>query len=184
MKAVSNAQSSMESRVGVALLVIDVQLGLFTKSAPIYRADQLLQNIKSLVDRAHRAGIPVVYVQHANQRMLVEGSDGWQLHAQLHPTEDDICIQKRHSNAFEDTPLEEELKSRGVGRVIVAGLVSHGCVKSTCLGAKELGYRVTLAGDAHSSFSKDAARLIDESNEELAHGVADVRATQDIEMQG
>jgi nicotinamidase-related amidase len=184
MEAQSSAQPRLENRTGLALLVIDVQEGLFGKSSPIYRADQLLENINILVDRAHQAGVPVFYVQHADQRVLVEGSDGWQLHARLRPAKTDVIVHKHHSNAFQDTALEAELKSRGVGRVIVAGLVSHGCVKSTCLGAKELGYRVTLAGDAHSSFSKDAARLIAESNEKLGHGVADVRATQEIEMQG
>jgi nicotinamidase-related amidase len=38
----------------MALLVIDVQQGLFKKKTPIYKADELLQNIISLVDRAHQ----------------------------------------------------------------------------------------------------------------------------------
>ena len=39
-----------------ALLVIDVQRGLFSKTIPIYKADQLLDNIAALVARAQRAG--------------------------------------------------------------------------------------------------------------------------------
>jgi nicotinamidase-related amidase len=79
----------------------------------------------------------------------------------------DLVVHKQHGNAFEDTPLHGELAGRGVGRVIVTGLVTHGCVKAPCLGALELGYAVVLAADGHSSYSKDAARLIEEWNRRL-----------------
>jgi hypothetical protein len=44
-----------ENQTKTALLVIDVQRDLFRKSHPIYRADELLNNINSLVERAHQA---------------------------------------------------------------------------------------------------------------------------------
>ena len=73
-------------------------------------------------------------------------------------------------NTFEDTPLHTMLVARGVGRIIVTGLVTHGCVKAPCLGALEPGYAVRLAGDGHSSYSKDAARLVEEWNRKLGEG--------------
>ena len=149
----------------LALLVIDVQQGLFKKSIPIYKADELLENITTLVDRAHLSGVPVVYVQHSDARALVKGSVEWQLHEQLHPLHTDTIIHKQHGNAFEDTPLGEILRARNVTTVVVTGLVTHGCVKATCLGARELGYNVILVQDGHSSFSKGAARLIEELTE-------------------
>ena len=60
--------------------------------------------------------------------------------------------------------------------MIVTGLVTHGCVKATCLGALELGYAVVLAEDGHSSYSKDAARLVEEWNRKLGEAGAKVRA--------
>jgi len=42
-----------------ALLIIDVQNGLFRKSSPIYQAESLLKNINTLVARADWAGAPV-----------------------------------------------------------------------------------------------------------------------------
>ena len=150
-----------------ALLVIDVQHGLFRKSTPIYRAEPLLNTIATLIDRAHAAGALVVYIQHASDKVLPFGSADWQLHPRLHPGEGDLMVHKQHGNAFEDTPLHAELTSRGIGRVILTGLVTHGCVKATCLGALALGYRVTLAADGHSSYSKDAAQLILEWNRKL-----------------
>jgi nicotinamidase-related amidase len=51
-----------ENQTKQALLVIDVQQGLFEKSHPIYKATELLDNINSLVGQAHRAGVPVFYI--------------------------------------------------------------------------------------------------------------------------
>lgn len=169
----------IENTKKTALLVIDVQQGLFGKSTPIYQAETLLKNINTLVERAHQADVPVVYVQHAD-KTLPEGSDVWQLHPQLFPQPQDLHIHKHHGNAFEDTPLGEELQKRGVTRVVVTGLVTHGCVRVTSLGAKEAGYEVTLVGDAHSSYHKQAAEVIAEWNQKLAAQGVEVRTTEEI----
>ena len=163
-----------------ALLVIDVQRGLFNKNTPIYQAEQLLQNIHTLVRRAHEAEAPVVYVQHSAQKHLVLGSNDWKLHPKLSPLPEELRVEKLHGNAFEATPLMEELEACQVGRVVICGLVTHGCVKATTLGALELGYRVVLAGDAHSSYSKDAAKLIGEWNGKLREAGAEVRPASEI----
>jgi len=58
-------------------------------------------------------------------------------------------------------------------------MVTHGCVKSTCLGALELGYQAVLAGDAHSSYNVDAAAMIAKWNRQLAEqGVAVMDSAQ------
>jgi len=167
-----------------ALLVIDVQHGLFRKSTPIYRAEPLLNTIATLIDRAHAAGALVVYIQHASDKVLPFGSADWQLHPRLHPGEGDLVVHKQHGNAFEDTSLHAELAGRGVGRVVVTGLVTHGCIKATCLGGLELGYEVVLAEDGHSSYSKDAARLIEEWNRKLSEAGAVVAPASQIAFGG
>mgnify|MGYP001768525218 CR=1 FL=1 len=132
----------VSSRTGTALLIIDVQQGLFQKSTPIYKAKELLQNIKTLVGKARRADVPVFYIQHSNDSFLLEGTDGWRLHPRLSPEERDAFVQKKHGNAFEDTLLEAQLKAKNVGVLVITGLVTNGCVRATCLGAHQLGYQV------------------------------------------
>ncbi|MFL7791711.1 MAG: cysteine hydrolase family protein [Anaerolineae bacterium] len=165
-----------------ALLVIDVQRELFTKSIPIYRAETLLRNINTLVERAHQAGALVFYIQHSSKKILVKGTDGWQLHPDLQPLATDRIIHKHHSNAFKDTSLAEGLNAGNVGTVVVAGLVTHGCVKATCLGAKELGYRVVLVEDGHSSYHKQADKVIEEWNAKLSKESIEVKSTQEIDF--
>ena len=38
----------------------------------------------------------------------------------------------------------------GVKKLIITGLLTHGCVKGACLDAKKLGYEVVLVEDGHS----------------------------------
>lgn len=150
------------------LLVIDVQQAMFAKSTTVYRSAELLANIQSLAGKARSAGAPVVWVQHGDARDLIPGTPGWQLHPALVPEAQDLSLEKQKGNAFEGTRLKELLAASRVSRVVVCGMVTHGCVKNTCLGALAEGYQVTLAGDAHSSYSKDAAALIEKWNAALA----------------
>ena len=170
----------MKNSTHTALLVIDVQQGLFRKNHPVYQSGQLLDNILGLVERAHAAGVPVLYVQHEGPNDLVRGSEGWQLHPRLHPEEHDFHLLKQKSNCFEGTDLDEMLKTMKIEKLVVTGLVTHGCVKNACLGAKELGYTVILAEDAHSNFSAKAADLVKEWNEKLHLEGIGLRPTAEI----
>jgi nicotinamidase-related amidase len=123
--------SNKANLTNAALLVIDVQRGLFRKSTPVYQAEELLQNISFLIERAHHGGSPVFYIQHSDLRTLVKGSDDWQLHPQLQPQAIDYIVHKQHGDAFEDTNLEEALQVRNVSSLIITGLVTHGCVRAT-----------------------------------------------------
>jgi nicotinamidase-related amidase len=165
-----------------ALLVIDVQQGLFEEPTPVYRADDVLRNINTLVDRAHAAGVPVFWIQHSTATDLVEESHDWQLHPALRPLATDHFIRKHHGNAFQDTPLKGELDSLKVGRVVVVGLVTDGCVQATSKGAHALGYDVTLVKDAHSTETPDGGHVIEHWNEKLSQGIARLVATADVEF--
>jgi nicotinamidase-related amidase len=151
-----------------ALFVIDVQQGLFRKSTPIYKADDLLKNINTIIEHAHRDGVPVFYIQHSDLKTLRKGSQDWQLHPELHPLKTDYLIHKQHGNAFEGTNLGDILQSKNITNLVITGLVTHGCVRATCIGARQLGYEVILVMDGHSNYSKQAARLIDEWNQKLS----------------
>jgi len=175
-------RSADNSQKQVALLVIDVQQGLFERSTPIYQAEQVLENINALIHKARRADIEIFFIQHANKSTLVKGSDAWQLHPEIQPLDTESVIHKRHGNAFEETDLQERLSLRGVGNLVIAGLVTHGCVKATCAGALEQGYGVILVEDGHSSFSKQAAELIEKWNQQLGEMGAELRKASQVDF--
>jgi len=59
-------------------------------------------------------------------------------------------------------------------------LVAHGCVKSTTSGALDLGYKVILVEDGHSSYSKDASELITRWNKKLSEMGAVLKKSEEI----
>jgi nicotinamidase-related amidase len=169
-----------ETLAKTALLIIDVQSELFQKSTPIYRAKVLLENIQALTERAHQAGVPVIYIQHSSNAFLIKGSEGWQIHPQLKPLEGEKIIHKCHPSAFKETELKEHLDTKGIQMLVIAGLVTHGCVKATSLDALKHGYQVVLVSDAHSSYSKDAAKLITEWNAKIGKAGAVLQETEAV----
>jgi len=163
-----------------ALLVIDVQMGMFAKSTKVYQAEQLIRNISSLVRAAQQAGVPVIYIQHSGERDLIRGSHEWQFHPDLLKLGPDTTVHKKYGNAFQETELDEILKSRGVDTLVVTGMVTHGCVKATSLGGLTAGYRVILVSDAHSSYSQKAGELIAEWNAKLEKQGAVLKSTAEV----
>ena len=167
-----------------ALLVIDVQKGLFDRPTPIYQADLMLANIKTLIQGARRAQVPVLFIQHSNETPLKYGSASWQLHPAIQPLPGEAIIHKLEGNAFLGTNLGPELEKRQITSLTVCGLVTHGCVKATTLGALEAGYQVLLVSDAHSNFSKDAPKLVKKWNQILSQKGARLAETRDVTFSG
>ncbi|MGH3090491.1 MAG: cysteine hydrolase family protein [Rubrobacteraceae bacterium] len=131
-----------------ALIVIDVQNAMVEEA---HRKEELLKNIGWLLERARSTETPIIFMQHDDDEYepMMPGEPGWQIHESMATREDEPVIRKRFSDSFYDTSLEEELRSRGVGRLIVAGMSTEYCVDRR-VGA-ERGYGVTLAGDAHTT---------------------------------
>jgi len=172
----------MNEPFDVALLVIDVQQGLFEKKTPVYNADQLLRNICLLIDRARQNNVPVIFMQHANENTLLHGSDPWRLHPDIQALENDPIIEKRHGSAFKETLLQHELDERQIRHLIVTGLVTHGCIRATCFDALRLGYKVTLVKDGHSNYHKQAKRIIGEWNQRFSQMAIQLKSAQDIDF--
>jgi nicotinamidase-related amidase len=175
----------MSNPNNTALIIIDVQKGLFEKATPVYNADTLIDNLCLLIDRAHQANAPVIFLQHANEKIrMAQGSDAWRLHPRLQPVETDRIIPKQHGSAFEETALAKELEILGVQRLVVTGLVTHGCVQATCQDAHKRGYQVILVKDGHSSYNKQAKELIEEWNQKLSQGIVELKEAREINYTG
>jgi nicotinamidase-related amidase len=173
-----------DNQNGVALIVIDVQQGLFERDTPIYEAEQVLANINTLMNAARQAGVPVIFVQHANESSLVRDSREWQLHPEIRPLAGEVIIHKQHGDAFIDTELKDELEKREVQGLFITGLATQACVKATSLGALKLGYQVYLVSDGHSNSSKDAPRLIKKWNRAISEKGAELVATKEVDFKG
>ncbi|MGD8753473.1 MAG: cysteine hydrolase family protein [Anaerolineales bacterium] len=140
-----------------ALLVIDMQVCNFEVEPPVYEGSELLSKIGTLVIQAHSANVPLFYIQHCGPQGAIDqpGTTGWEIHPAVAPLEGDVVVQKRHPDAFQDTNLQRELKSKDVEKLIITGIQTEYCVDTTCRRAYSLGFEVTLVVDAHSTWDTD-----------------------------
>jgi nicotinamidase-related amidase len=141
------AVTTLPERPHTALLVIDVQNGVV---ADAYDRDAVFTNINTLLDRARAEDVPVIWVQHTDNG-LPTGSDDWQYVPELVRSNAEPLVHKRHGDSFEDTDLEAVLADRQVGRLVVTGAQTDGCIRATLHGAFVRGYDVDLVGDAHTT---------------------------------
>ncbi len=139
--------STLENRPNTALLVVDVQNGPVTGT---HERDKVVANVGSLVEKARREQVPVVWVQHSDDH-LVRGSDEWRIVPELTPDDAEPLVEKNYGDSFEETTLESVLSDRGVGRLVVVGAQTDACVRSTLHGALVRGYDTTLVSDAHTT---------------------------------
>ena len=144
--------STLENRPNTALLVIDVQNGVVEGA---HARDKVVANVGSLVEKARREEVPVVWVQH-NDEQLERGSDNWRIVPELKPGDAEPLIEKNYGDSFEDTTLEKVLSGLGVGRLVVTGAQTDACIRSTLHGAFVRGYDTTLVSDAHTTEDQSA----------------------------
>lgn len=139
--------TTLAGRPNTALLVVDVQNGVVGGA---HQRDAVVANIGSLVDKARRERVPVVWVQHSDKGLARE-SDAWRIVPELTPGEAEALVEKHYGDSFEDTNLDSVLSDLGVGRLFVVGAQTDMCIRSTLHGAFVRGYDATLVGDAHTT---------------------------------
>ncbi|MFZ6724663.1 cysteine hydrolase family protein [Undibacterium sp. MH2W] len=138
-----------------ALLVIDVQRGLFDAEPRPYDADAVVARINALSERARYAGAAVIFVQHEElESGLVFGTKAWQLEKNLMVEEGDVILRKTTPDSFQRTELLELLLVRGIEQLLVCGYASEFCVDTTTRRAAALGFPVILVADAHTTHDK------------------------------
>ncbi len=165
-----------------ALLILDAQVNMF--DAALFDGAALLERLRTLIDRAHAAGIPVVYVQNSGGPGDPDepGTAGWALHPALPIEPADLVIEKRVPDAFDGTSLQQELAARGIRMLVIAGMQTELCIDATCRRAAALGYDVTLVADGHSTFdgsSLSAADIIARQNAQLG-ALATLQQARDV----
>lgn len=138
-----------------AVLVIDVQRGLFDPEPQPFEAQETVQRINALTARARAAGVPVGVVLHEREgSALAYQSEGWQAVAQLQVAPTARIIRKTTPDSFLRTELGDWLAAQGVQRLVICGYASEFCVDTTTRRAAALGFEVDLVADGHTTHDK------------------------------
>ncbi len=139
-----------------ALLIIDVQSGLFFSEPRPYEADDVIQRINELSSLARANLMPVIHIQHEVEsgNFMTYGSDSWQLPSALDVKSLDFKVRKTTPDSFLNTDLNEILTAHNITNVMICGYSTEFCVDTTTRRAAALGYSVQLISDAHTSRDK------------------------------
>jgi nicotinamidase-related amidase len=153
-----------------ALVLIDLQRGITAGELAPHDAETILRNADRLARAFRDAGRPVVHVRVS---FAADGADappgrtavgrpgqrrpeGWdELDERVHREPGDLHVVKRNWGAFHGTDLDVQLRRRGVGQVVIAGIATTMGVESTARAAHEHGYHVVVVEDASGGRDAD-----------------------------
>jgi nicotinamidase-related amidase len=184
-----------------ALLVVAPYNDFMSEGRKFYEATRetaesvgFYDNIRTLIPAVREARIQVIIVPHhrwregdyegwrhinpaqvrANEsRGFAAGSWGGEFHPEFgtHPG-DVVVLEHWAQSGFASTDLDEQLKQRGIEKIILVGMVANTCIESTARFGMELGYHVTLIKDATAAFSQDGMHAAHEVNgPRFAHAI-------------
>ena len=149
-----------------AFLFVDLQNDFLERPGLLPEVPDLIQQAASLLTAARTIGAPVLHIHTVvspdgsdamphwkTQQSLscVKGSRGVESPKELTPHESEKIIYKSFYSGFENGELAIILKDLKVRELVIAGLYTHACVRSTALDAYAKGYPVTIALDAIGS---------------------------------
>lgn len=149
-----------------ALIVIDIQNGL-TMKKNLYNDTIFINTVNLAISKFRKSENMVIFVQH-NNKILSKGSFDWQLDDRLNFKMEDQVFQKEHGNTFTNIELVNLLKENNIKEIVMAGLVTHGCIRYSCLGGIKEGFKVSILKNGHTSWNIDAKEQIECLELELA----------------
>ena len=168
-----------------ALLVVDMQNDFVRAGAPLEVPDAraTIPAQQRLLERFRTQGLPIVYTRflsyeadnllwlwspqcHPDSRACwpghlrsYEDADGLLDCAavidELAPAPNDLVVDKYGYGAFHGTDLDDLLRAKGIGSLVVTGTVTQICVEESAREAFHHGYPTTIVGDAVSSYMPD-----------------------------
>jgi nicotinamidase-related amidase len=136
-----------------ALLVIDIQNDYFPGGAmELEGADAAGAKASEAIRSFREKSLPVVHVRHLSVRpgstFFLPGTRGADINAAVAPQGNEIVVEKNFPNSFRNTNLQQVLEKQGIKNLVVAGMMTHMCVDASVRHAADLGYKITLLGDA------------------------------------
>lgn len=169
-----------------ALLIIDMQNDFIREGSPlrIGGAEAVIGNMAHLLDLFRRSGHPVIHILRIHRKdgsdveisrrdlfrrtpFAVEGTPGSEVIRELSPRPGEYTIHKNRMSAFMSTDLDLLLRSLGVDTLVVTGVQTPNCIRTTVFDAFALNYETYLVKDAvaaqtveiHESNVRDMAAI-------------------------
>lgn len=148
-----------------ALLLVDCQEDYLARDGLQPPREMLVTAIAEMLEAARANAWPVIHIRtrvsadgsdamphRRGAPEVVEGTPGAEAPRELREQTGEPLLFKRFFSAFDADGLHDELRSRGVARLIIAGVHSHACVQATVLDAYARGFEVVVGEDLVGSY--------------------------------
>ena len=145
--------------------------------ADVVNVQSIIPRIQRLLAVARKAGLPVIYAEfiHRNElgATLIDGPNHYcvrdltpvpdvaggtweaQTIVELAPQAGDVVIRKSRASAMHNTLLDNILKSRGIGSLVITGVVTNGCVLFTAADTMHHGYYPVVIRDCVGAYDPE-----------------------------
>jgi nicotinamidase-related amidase len=152
-----------------ALIVIDM-LNDFLEEWEPARKEKLIQSINELVEIIRGLGHSVIWIRLEFEpylsdaflemkakgiRTTIKGTPGSQITSELHVAPRDVVIVKKRYSAFFGTTLDDALSRVDPDAIILAGINTHACIRTTAVDAYQRDWTVILASDCIDSYDRE-----------------------------
>ncbi|WP_435316850.1 cysteine hydrolase family protein [Haloarchaeobius sp. TZWSO28] len=157
-----------------AVVVVDMQNGFCKPEGALYApgSEAAIEPVASLVDRAHDAGVRVVFTRDVHPPEQFDDNhyydeferwgehvleDSWEaeLVDELTVAEADHVVEKHTYDAFHETELDGWLSARGIDDLLLCGTLANVCVLHTAGSAGLRDYKPVLVEDCIGAIEDD-----------------------------
>jgi maleamate amidohydrolase len=141
---------------------------------PVADRAALVDAIRLLAQTFHTARYPIVWVRQEfepdlsdaflemrrkNIRITIKGTEGCRLIPELIPHPDDSHVIKKRYSAFFGTPLDDLIRTGAIDTIVLAGINTHACIRTTAIDAYQRDLDVVIPHEAVGSYDRDHAAM-------------------------
>ena len=142
-----------------ALVLIDIQQGFIEKA--YYGGErnnpEAELNAGRLLKTWRQMGWPVYHIHHHSENPLSplhKSKDGKKPHSAVEPNPEETVYLKTVHSGFIENPLEQDLKEKGIQKLVFAGITANHCVSTNVRMANNLGFECLVIADATAAFDQ------------------------------
>jgi len=130
-------------------------------------AQDIVPNIRNLIEFFHRKKLPVIYVCDSHIKGVDYELKIWGEHAikdswgakiidELAPGSEDHVVHKRRYSGFFETDLDLLLRELKADTLVLTGVSTNICVQHTAADAFFRNYKIIVVSDATAAFTNEA----------------------------
>ena len=180
-----------------ALLLVDFARGWTDPGSPLAVSCAAEVNAAAqLLETSRACGAPVVFTTVAYDdadletvpmhrktprvRQMRTGSPLTEIDPRLAPADGELVLVKKQASAFFGTTLLSHLVACGVDTVLICGVITSGCVRTTAVDAAQFGFSALVVADATTDRTAEARSAALRTVDDLYGDVITCREAQQV----